>query len=47
MVDEAYSDFCDLSALPLLSEHPNLVVMRTFSKWFRERERERRGVKSK
>jgi histidinol-phosphate aminotransferase len=33
VVDEAYVDFCDWTALPLLAEHPNLVVMRTFSKW--------------
>jgi len=32
VVDEAYVDFADRSALPLLSAHPNLVVLRTFSK---------------
>lgn len=36
VVDEAYAEFVDApdyaSALPLLAEHPNLVVTRTFSK---------------
>lgn len=33
VVDEAYTDFCDTSAEPLLAAHPNLVIGRTFSKW--------------
>ncbi|GET31045.1 histidinol-phosphate transaminase [Prolixibacter sp. SD074] len=33
VVDEAYIDFCpEKSLLPLLAEHPNLVVLQTFSK---------------
>jgi histidinol-phosphate aminotransferase len=34
VVDEAYVDFADESALPLLARHENLVVLRTFSKSF-------------
>ena len=33
VVDEAYYEFCGLTAIPLLREYPNLVVLRTFSKW--------------
>ncbi len=33
VVDEAYAEFAGASAIPLLDAHPNLVVMRTFSKW--------------
>ncbi|MCY3604087.1 MAG: histidinol-phosphate transaminase [Chloroflexi bacterium] len=33
VVDEAYAEFAGTSALPLLETHPNLVVIRTFSKW--------------
>jgi histidinol-phosphate aminotransferase len=35
VVDEAYIDFAGpgRSALPLIGEHPNLIVLRTFSKW--------------
>ena len=33
VVDEAYAEFAGASAIPLLDDHPNLVVMRTFSKW--------------
>lgn len=33
VVDEAYAEFSGTSAIPLLDTHPNLVVMRTFSKW--------------
>ncbi len=32
VVDEAYVDFADGSALPLLSQHENLVIVRTLSK---------------
>jgi histidinol-phosphate aminotransferase len=33
VVDETYYEFCGHTVLPLLSEYPNLVVLRTFSKW--------------
>jgi histidinol-phosphate aminotransferase len=32
VVDEAYHEFSGQSAVPLLSEHQNLIVLRTFSK---------------
>lgn len=32
VVDEAYFEFSDQTALPLLEQHPNLIVLRTFSK---------------
>ena len=32
VIDEAYIDFGGESALPLIKTHPNLVVVRTFSK---------------
>ncbi len=32
LVDEAYFEFHGVTALPLLAEHPNLFVSRTFSK---------------
>jgi histidinol-phosphate aminotransferase len=32
IVDEAYHEFSGQTAVPLLAEHPNLVVLRTFSK---------------
>jgi histidinol-phosphate aminotransferase len=32
VVDEAYHEFAGESAVPLLERHPNLVVLRTFSK---------------
>jgi histidinol-phosphate aminotransferase len=32
VVDEAYHEFAGFSAVPLLGHHPNLVVLRTFSK---------------
>jgi histidinol-phosphate aminotransferase len=33
VVDQAYLEFGGETAAPLLAEHPNLVVLRTFSKW--------------
>ena len=33
VIDEAYAEFAGRSALPLLDQHPNLVILRTFSKW--------------
>jgi histidinol-phosphate aminotransferase len=33
VVDEAYYEFAGETAIPLVKEHPNLVVLRTFSKW--------------
>lgn len=33
VVDEAYIEFAGETSLPLLDEYPNLVVLRTFSKW--------------
>ncbi|MEX2431216.1 MAG: histidinol-phosphate transaminase [Dehalococcoidia bacterium] len=33
MVDEAYVEFDGTSVAPLLARHPNLVVLRTLSKW--------------
>ena len=33
VVDEAYYEFCGQSVLPLVEEYPNLIVLRTFSKW--------------
>ncbi|MCU0240836.1 MAG: histidinol-phosphate transaminase [Vicinamibacteria bacterium] len=32
VIDEAYHEFAGSSAVPLLARHPNLVVLRTFSK---------------
>jgi histidinol-phosphate aminotransferase len=32
VIDEAYHEFAGRSVVPLLSQHPNLVVLRTFSK---------------
>lgn len=32
VIDEAYHEFAGLSMVPLLADHPNLVVLRTFSK---------------
>lgn len=34
LVDEAYVDFADESALPLIRRHDNVLVLRTFSKSF-------------
>lgn len=33
VVDEAYVEFSGSSAVPLLARHPNLMILRTFSKW--------------
>jgi histidinol-phosphate aminotransferase len=33
IVDEAYVEFGGTSAVPLLEDHNNLIVLRTFSKW--------------
>jgi histidinol-phosphate aminotransferase len=33
IVDEAYYEFSGVTMVPLLDEYPNLVVLRTFSKW--------------
>ncbi|MSQ11982.1 MAG: histidinol-phosphate transaminase [Dehalococcoidia bacterium] len=33
VVDETYHEFCGSTAVPLLSEYENLVVLRSFSKW--------------
>src|SRR4029453_13455444 len=32
VIDEAYFEFSDQTALPLLEQHENLIVLRTFSK---------------
>jgi histidinol-phosphate/aromatic aminotransferase/cobyric acid decarboxylase-like protein len=32
VIDEAYHEFAGVSVVPLLARHPNLVVLRTFSK---------------
>lgn len=32
LIDEAYVEFCGITALPLIEEYPNLFVSRTFSK---------------
>jgi histidinol-phosphate aminotransferase len=34
IVDEAYFEFTGVTALPLLADHPNLIILRTFSKAF-------------
>ena len=33
VVDEAYHEYCGQTAMGLLEEYPNLIVLRTFSKW--------------
>ena len=33
VVDEAYYEYCGQTAMTLLNEYPNLIVLRTFSKW--------------
>ncbi|HEX5875925.1 MAG TPA: histidinol-phosphate transaminase [Pyrinomonadaceae bacterium] len=32
VIDEAYHEFAEHTTVPLLNEHPNLIVLRTFSK---------------
>ncbi len=32
LIDEAYYEFCGITALPLIAKYPNLFVSRTFSK---------------
>ena len=34
LIDEAYYEFCGVTALPLVKDYPNLFVSRTFSKVF-------------
>jgi histidinol-phosphate aminotransferase len=34
VVDEAYADFSGQTSIPLLKDHPNIVVVRTFSKTY-------------
>ena len=33
VVDEAYYEFCGKTFVPLVPKNPNLIVLRTFSKW--------------
>ena len=33
MMDEAYAEFAGRSVIPLIERHPNLIVLRTMSKW--------------
>lgn len=33
LLDEAYSEFAGVSAVDLIATHPNLAIVRTFSKW--------------
>ena len=33
VVDETYYEFCGETVIPLTKEYPNLMVLRTFSKW--------------
>ena len=33
VVDEAYAEFAEKSLMPLVDEYPNLIFLRTFSKW--------------
>ncbi|MBM3942212.1 MAG: histidinol-phosphate transaminase [SAR202 cluster bacterium] len=33
VVDETYYEFCGQTVLPLRQQYPNLIVLRTFSKW--------------
>jgi histidinol-phosphate aminotransferase len=33
LIDEAYYEFCGETVVPLVEQHGNLMVLRTFSKW--------------
>lgn len=33
VVDEAYYEFCGVTALPLMDKYKNIIVIRSFSKW--------------
>ena len=33
VVDETYHEFCGYTLVPQLKEYPNLIILRTFSKW--------------
>lgn len=33
VVDEAYFEYCKCTVLPLVKQYPNLIVLRTLSKW--------------
>ena len=33
VIDEAYYEFCGETMVPLVAQHNNLIVLRTFSKW--------------
>jgi len=33
VIDEAYFEFCEETAVPLVAQYDNLIVLRTFSKW--------------
>lgn len=33
IVDEAYFEFCGKTVVPLLQKYPNLIILRTLSKW--------------
>jgi histidinol-phosphate aminotransferase len=33
VIDEAYGEFSGVSVVDMVTEHPNLIVLRTFSKW--------------
>eukprot|EP01127_Copromyxa_protea_P006414 TRINITY_DN1626_c0_g1_i1.p1 TRINITY_DN1626_c0_g1~~TRINITY_DN1626_c0_g1_i1.p1 ORF type:complete len:1471 (-),score=377.24 TRINITY_DN1626_c0_g1_i1:62-4474(-) len=33
VLDEAYAEFANISCIDMIKDHPNLIIMRTFSKW--------------
>lgn len=33
ILDEAYAEFANTTCIDMVNTHPNLVIMRTFSKW--------------
>ena len=33
VVDETYHEFCGQTVMPMVHDYPNLIVLRTFSKW--------------